>query len=206
MAVEILRDIEQGTDAWLRARLGVPTASNFSAILARGEGKTRRSYMMKLASEIITGEVGESFSTPAMDRGKVMEAEARELYAFLQDEPLEQVGFVLNGNRGASPDSLVGRNGGLEIKTQRGDLLAETLLKGDFPPEHKAQVQGNLLVCERDWWDLIVFWPRMPLFRCRVARDEPYLKRLDDEINRFSDELQGVVERLRKVGSEGMAA
>lgn len=199
-------ECDQGSDEWFKARLGVPSASNFSAILAKGEGKTRKSYMLRLAAEIITGEPGETFTSQAMERGKVMEDEARDLYAFIHDAPLQRVGFVRNGNVGASPDSLIGTDGGLEIKTQRGDLLIETLFKGDVPSEHKAQVQGNLWVCEREWWDFVGYWPKMPLFVKRAVRDEPYIANLASEVDRFNDELQAIVARLRAYGPEGIAA
>lgn len=44
MGVEIF-NCEQGSDAWHEARRGIVTASNFSKILAKGEGKTRATYM-----------------------------------------------------------------------------------------------------------------------------------------------------------------
>ena len=196
---------EQGTDEWFRARAGRPTASQFSAILASGrnggESKTRRSYMLRLAAEIITGEPLESYSNANMERGKVMEAEARDLYAFMKDVSPEQVGFVINGPKGCSPDSFVDANGMLEIKTQRGDLLIETLFKGEFPPEHKAQCQGNLWVAEREWIDIAVYWPKMPLFAKRAHRDDSYIAQLDAAVRQFNDELHEMVERIRKYQS-----
>lgn len=200
-------ECEQGSPEWFAARCGLPTASNFSAILAKGEGKTRKSYLNKLAAEIITGEPGESFTTQAMERGREMEAEARDLYEFLTDETMYEVGFIKSGDKGASPDRLVGPNGGLEIKTQRGDLLVETLLANKFPSEHKAQVQGNLWVCEREWWDLVVYWPRMPMFRIRAYRDEAYIANLAAEVTRFNADLQETVALIRRYGKvETLAA
>lgn len=199
MSVQII-DCEQGSEEWFRARCGIPTASMFSAIMAKGEGKTRAAYMRKLAAEIITGEPGESFATPAMDRGKAMEAEARSLYAFVADVEPRQVGFIRNGPVGWSPDSLIGDVGALEIKTQRADLLIDTLLKDEFPPEHKAQCQGGIWVGERDWVDIGVFWPKMPYFIKRAGRDEVYIKNLDGEVKRFLDELHDLVARIQRYG------
>jgi hypothetical protein len=196
MTMQVI-ECQQGTPEWFAARLGIPTASKFSAVLAKGEGKTRASYMRELASEIITGEVGESFQSMAMERGKQMEAEARDLYAFVHDAPLTQVGFIRNGDRGCSPDSLVGDKGGVEIKTQRADLLIETLLRGTFPPEHKAQCQGFLWVAEREWVDLVVYWPRMPLFVSRAYRDEEYIRALSDAVDAFNADLAAMVKKVR---------
>lgn len=196
MTVQVF-DCQQGTPEWFEARRGLPTASEFSSVLAKGEGKTRMAYMRKLASEIITGEIGESFTTAAMERGKVMEAEARDLYAFIHDAPLTQVGFLRNGQKGASPDSLSGDVGGVEIKTQRGDLLIETLLRDGFPPEHKAQCQGFLWVAEREWVDLVVYWPKMPMFVKRTYRDENYIKALSVAVDVFNSELRDLVAKVR---------
>ena len=43
--ITIYRNIEQGTAEWMALRLGIPTASAFSAVLAKGEGKTRKAYL-----------------------------------------------------------------------------------------------------------------------------------------------------------------
>ena len=40
---------------------------------------------LKLAGEILTGEPMESFTNAHLERGKVMEPEARELYGFVHD-------------------------------------------------------------------------------------------------------------------------
>lgn len=205
MTVTIHDTIEQGSEAWFSVRLGLPTASMFGDLLAKGEGKTRRAYMRKLAAEIITGEVGESFTTQAMERGRAMEAEARDLYAFVHDAPLRQVGFISNGQKGCSPDSLIGENGGLEIKTQRADLLIDTLLKDKFPSEHIAQCQGFLWVAEREWVDLCVYWPRMPLFVKRAYRDEAYIKDLSAAVDAFNGELADTVAKVRSYGLERAA-
>lgn len=199
MSIQII-DCEQGSPEWHQARIGIPTASRFADILAKGEGKTRKSYMRQLAAEIITGELGESFTSAAMERGKVMEAEARELYAFVADDTPRLVGFVRNGPVGWSPDSLLGDKGALEIKTQRADLLIETLLKDEFPSEHKAQCQGGLWVGQREWVDICVYWPKMPLFTKRAYRDDVFIKTLDGEVTRFLDELHELVARLQRYG------
>jgi hypothetical protein len=197
--IEIV-DCEQNSEAWFTARLGVVTASEFGSVIAKGEGKMRASLMRKLATEIITGERGESFTTAAMERGHAMEDEARKFYSFMNDVEPQQVGFIRNGRKGGSPDSLIGNNGLLEIKTMRGDLLIEVLLKDEFPSVHKAQCQGNLLVAERDFIDISVYWPKFPPFIKRAYRDEAYLKTLDDEIERFNDDLDALVEKIKAYG------
>lgn len=192
---------DQNSAEWMLARCGIPTASAFKDILAKGEGKMRRTYMHKLAGEIITGQPAESFTNAHMERGHEMEGEARELYAFSNAiEPL-RVGFVRNGPKGCSPDSLIGENGGLEIKTALPHIQVERILKDQLPPEHRAQVQGSLWVTEREFWDFVSYWPRMPLFTVRVYRDEAYIRELSEAVDAFNEELATVVERVRAYGA-----
>ena len=85
-ALEIF-DCEQNSDEWLRVRMGMPTASEFSTVLTAGKGggesKTRRTYLYKLAGERVTGEPMESYTNKYMERGKLMEGEARDYYVML---------------------------------------------------------------------------------------------------------------------------
>jgi len=195
-------DMDQGGDEWHQARLGIPTASKFATVMAKGEGKIRSEYMRKLAGEIITGEVADGFSSAHMDRGKLMEDEARETYAFINSVEPQLVGFIRNGNKGASPDSLIGEKGGLEIKTALPHIQIDRLERDRLPPEHKAQVQGNLWVAEREYWDFVSYWPRLPMLCVRVYRDAEYIKTMSDEIDRFNEELAALVERIRAYGQE----
>lgn len=201
MAVEVFDAIEQGTNEWYQCRLGIPTASQFHTVLASGRGggesKTRREYLYKLAGEILTGEPMYSYSNAHMERGKEMESEARDMYVFLTDmEPL-RVGFIRNGQKGCSPDSLLGNDGMLEIKTKLAHLQCEVLDYDELPSEHKPQCQGQLWVAEREWVDFCSYWPKLPLFAKRVYRDEPYIKKLAAEVDRFNNELASLVEKIR---------
>lgn len=200
MGIQIIT-CEQGTPDWFAARSGIPTASMFATVMASGrsggESKTRAKYMRQLAGEIITGKPMEGFSNAHMERGHVMEPEARDLYSFATDTTPEQVGFIRNGNKGCSPDSLIGANGMLEIKSKLPDLLIECLERDDFPPEHKAQCQGALWVAEREWIDIVVYWPEMPVFIKRAYRDETYIATLAKSVDTFNEELAALVARVR---------
>lgn len=205
-------DCEQGSEGWFRARLGIPTASEFATVMRakgkgeNGESKERRTYMDKLAGEIITGEPMESYTNAHMERGKAWEDEARDLYCFTRDVDPERVGFVRSGSKGASPDSLLGANGGLEIKTALPHIQIDRLRRNVLPPEHRAQVQGGMWVCEREWWDFVSYAPRLPLFIIRVYRDDVYIKQLSDAVDQFNAELQETVQWIRSYQSERAAA
>jgi hypothetical protein len=193
-------DVEQGTPEWYAARLGIPTASAFSTILSSNkeakDKKTRTEYMRKLAGEIVTGEPMESYSNVHMERGKVQEDEARDLYAFMRDCDPQRVGFIRNGERGCSPDSLIGDDGGLEIKTALPHIQIDRLLRGTLPAEHKAQVQGNIWLCERKFWDFVSYCPKLPLLVVRVKRDDEYIAQLEASVDQFNTELKQLVEQI----------
>lgn len=198
-------DFDQGTEAWRAARIGIPTASEFATVLRdSGDSKTRKTYLYKLAGEIITGEPMGSYSNAHMERGKAMEDEAREAYAFIANVEPQRVGFIRNGRAGASPDSLVGDRGLVEIKTKLPHLMVETILRGEFPSDHVAQCQGQLWIAEREWIDIAVYWPGFPLFVKRATRDETYIKRLSAAVDDFNAELDVIVSRV--LGDQRKAA
>lgn len=199
-------DVEQGSPQWFAARAGLPTASEFATVMAKGKdggvSLTRKTYMHKLAGEIITGDPMESYSNGNMERGKVMEDEARDWYAFDRDIEPHRVGFIINDRvrAGCSPDSLIGDRGGLEIKSAAAHVQVERLLRNDLPPEHRAQVQGSLWVAERDHWDFVSYCPKMPPLCVRVPRDDGYIATLAGAVKQFNDELGELVEKIRRYG------
>lgn len=197
MAIKIIT-CEQNSPEWHAARLGIPTASRFDEVLAEGKGsapsKTRRTYMLKLMGEKLTGEQMYDYQNSHMERGHTMEDDARRLYVFAKDVEVQRVGFVRNEFTanlvaGCSPDSLIEDDGMLEIKTKLAHLQLEVLLSDELPPAHKAQVQGQLWVAEREWVDFCSYWPKLPPFIKRVYRDDVYIKHLAKGVEIFCNEM-----------------
>ncbi len=201
MTLEII-DCGQNSPEWYAARLGIPTASRFKDVIAKGQGLTRRKYLYTLAGERLTGEPAESYSNEAMERGHALEAEARERYAFQRDAEPQLVGFMRRkvGEHwiGASPDALLGEDGLLEIKTKAPHLQLECLDGGRLPPDHVAQVQGQLWVSGRQYCDFVSYWPKLPLFCIRVPRDDAYIAALAVEVEAFNAELSAIVRKYQR--------
>ena len=192
-------DCAQNSPEWYACRMGIPTASEFHSVLAKGEGKTRRTYMYKLLGERLTGEVQDNFTTVHTERGKIMEAEARALVLF--DYPdVQLTGFIRRnletGYVGCSPDALVGEDGMLEIKTKLPHLQIAVLREDRLPPEHVAQCQGALWVSGRKWIDFISYWPNLPIFKKRVLPDLEYFKALEAALTAFHLEMADVEKGL----------
>lgn len=194
---------EQGSPEWHAVRAGCVTASEFDTVLAQGKSgapsKTRQTYLYKLAGEILTGEVIEGYTNAHMERGKVMEDEARAYYQFKTDETVQQVGFLKRGQIGCSPDGLIGEKGMHEIKTKLPHLHIAVLLADQLPPEHKAQCQGSLWVADREWIDFQSYWPKLPPFIKRIYRDEVYIAELAKSVETFIEELNTLVTKLMAI-------
>ncbi|MWJ27449.1 exonuclease [Halomonas sp. ZH2S] len=191
-----LLTMAQGSPDWLAARLGRVTMSELKTLLVNGKGPGgfgtgAFSYMHQLIGERITGELAEPFQGNIHTRrGHELEGVARELYHDATNEPEpREVGLILNQGVGYSPDSLVGENGLLEIKTKLPKYQIEVLLNGEIPAEHIAQCQGGLWVSERDWIDFVSYWPGMPLFIKRAYRDDILIRTIAERIDAFHEEM-----------------
>ena len=205
MSSPVILDCIQGEEVWLKARSGIPTASNFNKIYT-GTGKASTQaggYMNTLLGEFLVGGPVESFTTPWMIRGQEMEEEARAFYAFDKDVEVAQVGFIYSDERkvmGCSPDGTVGSEGLLELKNPKASTHVGYLLKPGVPSEYKAQVQGQLLVTGRAWCDFVSYYPGMDPMTIRVARDERFIMGLKSAVDSFVAQLLEKREELRRMG------
>lgn len=187
-------DYDQGSDDWLQVRAGKATASRYGDVLNRGQG--RRRYLLELLAERLTGRPAPSFSNPAMAWGTETEPQARAAYEIATGYEVIETGFVVNDaypGCGISPDGLIGDTGLLEIKCPNTTTHLDYVLRGKLPAKYVAQVQGQLLITERDWCDFVSFDPRLPtrdLMVIRVEPDREYQSDLALELGRFINELE----------------
>jgi len=197
-------DVVQGSDEWKALRAGVATASEFSSILAKGQGKTRAAYMRRMVAERLIGAPMETYKNAHMVRGNEQEPDGREEYVVRTMTLVDTIGFAMHDTllAGSSPDGLVGLDGGLEIKSVIPTTQLDTIEAGGYPSEHKAQIQGNLWITGRQWWDFASFCPLMPanlrLYTFRVERDEKYIQELETEVRRFLVEVEQAVNKFRE--------
>ena len=172
-----LVDCIQGERSWWAARLGIPTASEFDKIVtpARLDPSSQvKGYANKLLAEWLRGQPDDSFQSDWMKRGHEVEAEAISAYGLIKDCDPERVGFCLTdcGRYGASPDSLIGDDGGLEVKCPSPGVHVGYLLDGKLPTTYRVQVIGSLLVTGREWWDFESYHPDMEPLIVRTWRKE----------------------------------
>jgi hypothetical protein len=195
----------QRDGAWLQARCGMATASRFKDIMARTKSSpaaARRNYLVELATERMTKQASNGFVSAAMNWGTEQEAPAKIVYAQQMDVEIDEVGFCRHDKlmAGASPDGLIDWDGLIEIKCpyQSANHI-ETWLFG-MPSEHMAQVQGQMWITGRQWADFVSYDPRMPedlqLYVQRVQRDEAYITELQNHVELFLGEVDGLVATL----------
>ena len=185
----------QRSDEWHAARRTIITASRFADAIAKQGSKRRGLYLNELRSAIAGAPSFEEDETPPwFQHGVEWEDEARGAYEFERDVEVEEVGLVIHPQYefiGCSPDGLVGKDGGIEIKCSRSiRSFLKAQAKG-LPPQYKAQVQGNLWVTEREWWDFVAYYKgqRSRMAIHRIERDDSFIKRLEKGCLEFWQEV-----------------
>jgi hypothetical protein len=203
-----IHNVEQGTEDWLKLRAGVPTASEFSKIItSAGKASTQlNTYAAQLAAEFIAGKPLERWEgNQWTERGKNIEAEAREAYAFDYGVEVAQVGFVTNHGAGCSPDGLVGDEGLVEIKCLSP---AQHVLVYDFwhrnggiPADYLPQNRGQMWVCDRQWNEMFFYYPDplIPSFRHRIFRDATFDAQLRMQVAKVLAQRDAFVKTLTEI-------
>lgn len=196
-------DVEQGSAAWKALRLGKPTASNFDKIITEAKmqpSASRFGYAHQLIADSILGYPSDDVKSAFMERGSLIEHQARAWYEFTTDNAVERVGFVATDDDrcGASPDGLVNANGLLEIKCPSLPVHLGYVLGNGIG--YKAQVQGQLWICEREWCDTVSFCPGAPNALVRVYRDDAFIAALDVCVTALCDYIAEARARLTALG------
>lgn len=179
---------KQQSDAWLRSRVGRITGSkiadvcDYLVIKSRaGESSAKRNkYRLQLIAERLTGRAADNYVSPSMQWGTDTENDARLYYEGAMRQMCEPVGFVLHPQfdfTGASPDSLVGTEGVLEIKCPETTTHLDYIAGGKIPDDYLPQVAWELACTGRKWVDFVSFDPRigadsLRFFYRRMGRDE----------------------------------
>ena len=191
-------DCEQGSAEWLQARCGRITASRLSDVTAylksgKGEMKARADYRMDLVAERLTGLTEPYYVSPEMKWGTKHEPMARALYEVATGAEVDQIGFALHpvyDFAGASPDALVGSDGGLEIKCPKTTTHLAYMMAGEVPEEYRPQMYWNMVCCERLWWDFVSYCPKDPIDDERLMLPDHlrlFVKRLYADQDKFSE-------------------
>jgi predicted phage-related endonuclease len=211
---------EQRSLDWFAERAGCITGSRMSDVMVdrevgefksgprKGQPKPQplalSNYAHQLAAERLTQKPRKQIKAKALEYGKEMEPAAVASYEALIGDFVEECGFIKHPQYdfiGASPDFLVGVDGGGEIKCpESSEVHLETLLSG-LPSEHIEQIQGGLWVTGRQWWDFISYSPDFPeelrLYVQRIPRDDEYIARLETACLQMEADVQAILSQLK---------
>ena len=212
----IEHDCKQYSSAWWALRLGIPTGSRFASII-QGKKLKPSTGRYSLISDLIIEtrfqkpadykEGDEEFyngfeesGTPWMKRGTEIEGEARRWYSAHTGNKVREVGFITNdeGTAGCSPDGLVGKDGGLEIKARSAKQHLRIILGYDDIAD-PAQVMGSLIISERKWWDVLAYCPGLPSRLVRYYRDPTFAEAWGKAFQIFQDDFKEAQEALDRI-------
>jgi len=179
MSLREYRDLEQRSDEWYEARCGMVTASVVRTLVTpktmqAAANADVRGLAALIAAERVTGHVDPTYVNADMWRGIESERFAVEKYCEHHAE-VTPCGFMVrsedNWQLGYSPDGLVGDDGLIEIKSPRQKGHLATVLDGEVPDQHMAQIQAGLFVSGRAWCDFISYHGGMHMWVKRVTPD-----------------------------------
>lgn len=198
--------MEQGSPEWFAAKCGKVSASHIGELMARtqkGWGAPRRHYLDRLVAERITGRPTAQKSVASLDRRLEMEPEARVAYEFYSDNEVIEVGFIEHPtipNAGASPDGLIGDDGGLELKCCDTPAHIEMITTGVIDKGYIYQCDFGMACTGRPWWDFGSYDPTMPeelkLWVKRIPRDEARIAEIEAAVIQFLSEVDAKVEQV----------
>jgi hypothetical protein len=202
----IIHDLSQGSEDWHIFRGGIPTASAFKKLITStgAPSKQLHEYARILAGNKYARKPLDSWGgNHYTDRGTELEPEARAYYEFAYNS-VEEVGFVTDDLKrwGCSPDGFVGNDGLVEFKCQIAKEHIKTLLYyskiGSCPPDYVAQVQGQMMICERDWCDLVFYHPELPKLRIRQFPNRDIIAGLDSQLKAVIKERDRIFQVLKE--------
>ena len=198
----IIDDIEQGSEQWIAARLGIASSSCFSKIVtSKGEpSASAKDYMYELAEQRITGKIKDKFYSQDMQEGHDREEDSRNLFAMVKGLEVRQVGLIYMDELRdvlCSPDGLiVGEEAGFEVKNPKLKTHDKTLTEAKMPTKHIHQVQGSMMVTGYSHWWFASCFPGVKPFITKVARDEIFIGKLRSALTQFNAELNLMVRKL----------
>lgn len=202
-------DVVQGSQEWLAARAGIVTASEMSNLMTDKfeirTGKTPETYLLeKLAERVMGAPLETGGSSWHMEQGSVAEHEARGWVSFTQECEINKVGLVVTDDFscGASPDGLIGEDGGVEIKYPSMPVHLKYLLGGILPTEHALQVHSSMWVTGRKWWLFVSYCRFAPPLVVRVEREDKIQALIGEAVAAFNVKLADAYAKMKALARE----
>lgn len=198
-------EVEQNTEEWFAARLGLVTSSELNNVLMDPKKAGYKNYHAQILLEQLTGKTPERFSNKYTDWGHEMEDVATMGYTLRTGNMVRKCGIFIHKfmKLGDSPDGIViDKAGCVEVKCKNSANHLEAIKTNHMPKEHLPQVQNHIQMTGSEWCDYISFDPDFPpnsqLFIERIYKDEPFCKRILLESSLFLDEVAEDIKILKE--------
>lgn len=201
-------DLVQRSSEWWQYRAGKVTASRLYDVIKRnknGEYSAKRiAYFNELVGETITGRAADMKDVRSLNGRADLEPDARIAYTWETENEVEEIGCIPHPTIerfACSPDGLVKRSGGMEIKALDAPNHLRAL-EGDqsIIEEYLPQCNGNLACSGRKWWDLVFFNPYMPeemkTHIIRVNRNKEAIALIEVAVVEFLAEVDAKVMQI----------
>lgn len=178
-----------------------PSAASVARVLAGGvagvQSDVSKRYAYDIAIERISKKpYGEPPKAWILDRGHILEAQARIIYESRTGLIAEESGIVKTDDDwfGYSTDGFVDDDGLIEIKCPIDSQKIMAMLKTGDISEYEHQIQGGMWITGRKWCDFIMYVPDLEciggdLFCKRIGRDEKFIEELESGLIRFRDSV-----------------
>lgn len=207
--IDVLQ-VEQGSDDWMRLRLGVITASEVSNVIAKPRSGTKwtdmkKAYFHTLIAEVCTG-VSPEVNAKALAWGKQFEEDARTLFEFTAGVQVTEAPILFKDESmrtACSPDGLCSNGFGLELKCPFTSRDFVKFRLGGFDAiksAYMAQVQYSMWVTGKNAWFFANYDPRMKregIHHVVVERDEEFMNDFEEMVPDFIEKMD---ESLAEIG------
>jgi len=201
-----LIDVEQRSEDWHSARLGVVTGTGLKSVI--GTPKVRETYFYEILAERLSTEANSDES--AMDRGVRLESEAIKEYKTQTNAKISLIGLVKRKDNkwlGYSPDALIEQNNGIyekdiEVKCLSSAKHIKTYLTQQIPEEYVAQaISGFVVNDDLKERDFVFYDPRIskiPFFIITIKRSDYEIQIAEAKlkVEEFISEVNNTLEKI----------
>ena len=194
---------EQGSPEWHQARCGIISASNMKSLFtSRGEktaSGVRETYLNQVIAERLMQKPMDTFQSYDMERGTLLEAQARANFEMYLDVTVQEVGFHMHDDHdiGCSPDGLFADTG-VEIKCPKANTHVRYMRSKKLPSEYLQQVQGTMYVMNLERYYFMSYHPDLKPIIIEVKRDNELIDKAADILIAAANIVKTETEKLNE--------
>jgi len=194
---------EQGSPEWHQARCGIISASNMKSLFtSRGEktaSGVRETYLNQVIAERLLQKPLDTFLSYDMERGTLLEAQARANFEMYLDVTVQEVGFHMHDDYdiGCSPDGLFADTG-VEIKCPKANTHVRYMRSKKLPSEYIQQVQGTIYVMNLERYYFMSYHPDLKPIIIEVKRDNELIDKAAEILIAAANIVKTETEKLNE--------